>query len=1407
MSNPLFIKAPCKPRQMIQIVRRGFCLFLLSFLLLSRAVFADTAPFPFYSYLSKYGFDSIAVPMALQVGGPVVKLHHDQVPQWKTMWDSAREKARSGDLATAVSLYDKMLALKDIQEARWELAVILTRLGQNKKAYAHMGLLNERESGRDDYRIGLAALSVRLGHFDRSAQLFGDLVKHGPKRKKVLAGAAYSLLALADRSAAMPLLEELILKDPDNMQLRKALAHMAFDLKQDKIALRHFRALADQADDNKEYTYKLALLHERLGDRAKAVEFWQKLYVFDKNDLDVNTKLAEYYQESGKVADALPYLKAILKHKPDNAKILKDIGQCYIGMQDFAQALEYFSRYLVLQPYDKDAVRFVANIHAALGHKEETLKALEHYFSIEPAPDAAKLKKAAQLYDEKGLYHEAISLYRRILSLSPDDPEILVSLAKSFLEIGDDEDALKVWKKLAELAPGVVEVYRPMVGLLERLGRESELVPVLEVIHELDPDDQSVILRLIEKYFALGNFERCGNLINKVVLSNPLPKDFYLWQGTINFQQNLLTRAIEDFERYLQDHPHKVEVRLHCLTAAGRQGDLHRVVTHLRVVEEAGISLDDQQQLLVAQALHTAGAIPSAINRYQRIFESRLRDITFAKIKRLPATDVGTSAVLGLSECYQQQGLIYEAEQALRVGLVTTDQLVILPRLIDLALRRGRVDEAEEWLHRYKEVHVPERISFLLGKMRVLVAQGEMWSAQRLIRKVLRKLAANAGQESLISLQEKIDFAHFLATIGQYEESEKLLRSVLHTDPAQSEAMIMLESIGWLTGNSDNVHLDLATLEPWQLLNLVFLYDKHENYPLVEKSARLLLEKIPGAFQAQLMIAKALRKQGDLAGALLQFADLHAKFPDNHAIRAQHQKLVLDAGVPDQLANLAANFVKPQKPHERMLFARTLWRQNKLNESIDQYRGMLDPGVGTLLRKAAENHRILLPKIKGERSFWEKIGLTPAEDSGLALAGHVMSPSFFLDLIDKGHADFAMAVAERFALYQWQEQAASELRIRHLVKNREFVQAEKSIESFLVRYPFERVWLYDLAGIYKRLGKFGEEAGVYEELLADHPESKELRNALARNQMRLEPKVTLTAGFNKEEGRNDYKDVEKNWQQVSFWFAPKTRHEARVHLTRNNYRSIARDHIVRSSKAYASYKTNWSGLSLRFGGGVESLDKGGAAAALFDVETEGKLGDRLIGTLRFNRDVVADTTASLSRELIQQNFRAAVAVAPLTRLSLGGAYEVKDYSDNNWTTGYDLWSSYTLFPEPTFLKAYYAYDFKESREGRESSGPMLGDGFTIDDHPYWSPKNYWSNRFGAYFKHDLSPGMVGPDIPKYYSIEYALSHDSDGYAMQLFTGGFHVEIAPALTIDVAAEIVSSPSYRKKGVQLSASYRW
>lgn len=225
------------------------------------------------------------------------------------------------------------------------------------------------------------------------------------------------------------------------------------------------------------------------------------------------------------------------------------------------------------------------------------------------------------------------------------------------------------------------------------------------------------------------------------------------------------------------------------------------------------------------------------------------------------------------------------------------------------------------------------------------------------------------------------------------------------------------------------------------------------------------------------------------------------------------------------------------------------------------------------------------------------------------------------------------------------------------------------------------------------------------------------------------------------------------------------------------------------------------------GGGVEALENDEGDTGLFALELESRVTDKVHGNVSYHRDVVADTLASLGRNVVAEKMRGALSFDLSPYFNTGGSYGMKTYSDGNELHGYSLWASLIFMTEPALLRFTYMYDFQDARESNQEGGLLLADGFSAEDHPYWSPKNYWENSFGIYWKQHIFSEMLEKEAPSYYTVEYIIDYDSTGHERQSLKGGFSMELNSHFILESAIELISSDNYRASDLSLTAVYRW
>lgn len=1359
------------------------------------------------------GFPYATVPLAASLAAqtPMVRQDEGLQPAWKRLWDEARQAVAAGNLAQAVTVYRKLLTEKEITAVRWEFATVLVALGRYREAAGDVEALADEAPNRAEYLRCLAVIDLRLGRFRAAAAAFARLQTLQPGDDSPLAGEIHALLAAGDRKAALPLVQELWRRRPASPGLREALATLAYETGVEETAWPHLVDLAKGPRPAAELLSMAARVAERLRKPEEALFFWQRYAEARPDDLEARRVLADALAKGGQLRQAMPHLLAIHKRRPDDLLVLKGIGQGYVALREYAQAVGPLTEYARKRPDDREVAELLVRVRESLGQKAETLQALERYLAVEPHPDRVTLEKAARWYEEAGAHAAAVSILRRLIPLRPDDPKILTALAKELRAAGREEEALAAWQALARLSPADISVLREMVAILEHLGRGRELYATLLRIYRLNPADFALGLRLLGQATRESDLGRAGEVVQAMEQVSgssgaPLPSIFSYWRGMLRMKREEYGPALADLEGFLQAEPSHGEARQQALIAAGRLGELSRVSAHAQALvdqEEPSLEL----KLILAQAYADCRAEDEARVWFRRVVDA-------PALKERKAAPLLIQAYGGLSETYAREGRPYEAEEALRTGVVATRDLrFFLPRLFTLALAQGQAQEAEAWLAALRPLLTDAPWRVTLMEATLFAARGEMRQARRALRLVDEALSGQdtppTGQVPLTPglTADRLALAAQWQKAGKAALAAKQALQVLKVEPENLEAKVILEMSHDPLGRGA-YRIDPTALRSDQLRSLGALYQRHDRPKEMARAARQALGLTPHSLSAGLLLADSLVEQGDLAGAYDQLGRLATEYPREFSLKVRIATTLFRRGEMAKAEALTDLPSARSRPELTLLRARILWRENRWDEALAVYRELLTPGVATILREESQSDRTVLPDLKRERSIWEILTRDPGPDPELLLADRVMAPTTFLSLLDQGEGRFALATARLVARYRWQAQFAMELAPRLSVVRREYTIARKQYEALLDRYPAERTVLYDLAGVYSRLGTLDQEAAAYDQLSNAGVNFPELDEARTRNRLKQRPRTSVSYGFQSEAGRHGYLDRDQEWAGLSFWASPRTRHEAEMTAERISYHAGSANDLVRATRAMASYSAGLlSGFTVKGGLGIQGEDEGDANTLLFNALAVGKVGDGLQGTVAVDREMVDDTIVSLRRQVTRQDLTGGLSLDPLPRLSVGGGYLARYYSDNNWTTGYDLWSSYLVFAEPTFLQLKYSYDFKESREGNSTMTAPGKDDFGPDDHPYWAPKNYWLNQLGLYFKHSLAEDSLDRGAPQYYTLEYALGHDVDGYLVQTAKAGLYAEFAPWCLVAATSEVVTSQAVRKEEYRLSAIYRW
>jgi tetratricopeptide (TPR) repeat protein len=1357
-----------------------------------------------------------------------IKVIGKDSPQWKTVWDEARKNALQGDFAEALNLYRELLVKKNnLEEARWELAKLLMYLKRWDEAAGSLEILIGSEPESVLYIGSLGKVMWEMEQYERAVDLFKRIYSIDPSDQLALAGLVEGLTKLDRKSEALPYLEQLSRQEPTNRGVRRYLAFLFFDEGNYEKARIHLTILARNEEVEPDVLYRTAKTYEHLDLDQQASIYWERFVAREPGNIEAHNFLVQYYEKEGQLDRALSHLQAVLENNLEDVVSFARLGETHEKAGDLDKALLYYEKYLENFPDDVDVKRRLVEITAATGKTKETIASLDEYFATDNEQKTAVLKESISQYEAAGRYQDAIPLYKQLIELSPNDPEILAALAHDLLVIGENEGEISMVTYLSDIAPDNIAIYRSMAELLRRLKRKGELLAILNKIHEFDPGDNDTTLELAilylekdelllsQKYFKELSDSNCRNiqcLQARALLSEKLKRPEH---------------ELRDYEALLKKQPNRYKVRLRVIYLAANMGLLDTAVYHAGYLQNMpSVSEKFELKILLADAYMKSGYFRRARGRYRDIIEKlSLKRDEESKYFRIHSW-------LGIAESYKELGLFYEAEQTLRMALASEEgRIPLLNALFQFSLEKGYLAQGEIWL---------QAINHEIDNLQPdVISQADLeWKKQILWSEMLaaagdyeQALAVNRETQSSLSKRENGDNSHrtfflkgspeFIVNThiasnlihsGEFKEAARIIRDLQNDYGTEPELYVLLEKIYRATGKENKAEMVVAEANAFaeddfgRLLVLAKIYRKYNNLSRYLEISEAAVTRKTDSLAAQRHFVEAKILNGEYLASLDLLSQLQKSYPDNSWLLSRQAEFLAKVGNFEK--SLAVGEVilseNPERTDVVLLKARILWEMNRWKESVALYESVVNPSVEETLERRIQEMTLSVAEGLQMSSWWEVV--TFSKDTPLSLSEIVMSPLHVVDFSENSQAVNSV-VAPYYALYLWQQRLNKELSVRRLVMNWDYYHAANMLENVIDEYGSEQFLIFDLAGLYSKLDRLGDEATLYQELETQNANFPGLADAVQRNNLKRRPQIHFTYVMQKDDGWDGYKAVKQEIMKGGGWYYQSINQKWSLDLARIDYQSTNKNLSVWAWRSMLLYDAKiFQALSLSLAGGFEELESGYDTTPLFYGEITGKIADEMRAVLSVKQDVTADTLASLKRNIKRRDYKIKVVFDLFPRIVLGGFYDFIDYSDSNWTKNSNFWASYIFLPEPTLFKISYNYDYYDSKEGKKP-GPPSGDGFARDDHPYWSPQDYWITRFSFNFKHQLSGDTLARGVPSYYTIGYSLGYDSDDNDLHEFEGSLNFEVAKNYTLEASYKYIDLGVYEHHKTLLSVMYRW
>lgn len=198
-----------------------------------------------------------------------------------------------------------------------------------------------------------------------------------------------------------------------------------------------------------------AISQQNLGDDFKAKVFnaasaeMEKQIEQSPGDIRYMIFLGALYNKGKQYDKAINILQKAVELSPKKQQLYFELGSSYLNIQEYKKAVEVLKTAFELEPSFDDARKIYATALIFDGQEEAASEILREKYGTDIIADERLLRA----YSERKNFFMVAAIWEKLIKNNPDNAQYRVSLAASYMQIGERQKAIEQLQKAIEIEP------------------------------------------------------------------------------------------------------------------------------------------------------------------------------------------------------------------------------------------------------------------------------------------------------------------------------------------------------------------------------------------------------------------------------------------------------------------------------------------------------------------------------------------------------------------------------------------------------------------------------------------------------------------------------------------------------------------------------------------------------------------------------------------------------------------------------------------------------------------------------------------------------------------------------------------------------------------------------------------
>lgn len=307
----------------------------------------------------------------------------------------------------------------------------------------------------DSYEFILAKLAAEDGRFDEALAKIDKLAAKNPDNAVLQYERAMILIDSSRVDEAESVLRKVTAAKPDFYDAQRMLGRIIIDRAgsdRSKVddALAHLQAAFKVYPDDLATGMAVAQILLNTGRWADSEKVLATMLERAPDQRAINFMYGQVLTKLGRGDESRQYYERAVEVDPTFGPAVQQLVEIYEQQNEFARAAAVLQPLIAEDPVNVELQRRQAYLYLRAGEAEKARAALKTLVDADPK-DARSLFYLAEAYNDLEQYAEADKIYRKLLEMTPDDPDVLASYGLSQIGQHKFDEATKTFEAMQKL--------------------------------------------------------------------------------------------------------------------------------------------------------------------------------------------------------------------------------------------------------------------------------------------------------------------------------------------------------------------------------------------------------------------------------------------------------------------------------------------------------------------------------------------------------------------------------------------------------------------------------------------------------------------------------------------------------------------------------------------------------------------------------------------------------------------------------------------------------------------------------------------------------------------------------------------------------------------------------------------